>query len=169
MKQNLPDTPFTILKDWFIPRSSDPTVRYRERALRFLLPFIIVLRCLAINNNYSGKDGVPTPYAPQWMAMVVFIVPILFSFIFLNQQKVDRASASHSGTVAKLAIHTGRTHAGAAPGLSCTNPVALRLPGLHWLDSEKPRSPAAQSCYSAAAFLNTVRQSRRNSSPLAAL
>ncbi len=26
--------------------------------------------------------------------MVVFIVPILFSFIFLNQQKVDRASAS---------------------------------------------------------------------------
>ncbi len=94
MKQNLPDTPFTILKDWFIPRSSDPTVRYRERALRFLLPFIIVLRCLAINNNYSGKDGVPTPYAPQWMAVVVFIVPILFSFIFLNQQKVDRASAS---------------------------------------------------------------------------
>ena len=89
MKQNLPDTPCTILKDWFIPRSSDPTVRYRERALRFLLPFIIVLRCLAINNNYSGKDGVPTPYAPHWMAVVVFIVPILFSFIFLNQQKID--------------------------------------------------------------------------------
>jgi len=94
MKQNLLTYLLAALKSWFIPQSSDPTVRYRERTLRFLLPILTILRILAINNNYSGKSDVPTPFAPIWLPLTVFIIPVFLSFIFLIQRKIDLASAS---------------------------------------------------------------------------
>ncbi|MFN8381272.1 MAG: ATP-binding protein [Anaerolineales bacterium] len=94
MRQNPLTYLLAAFKSWFIPQSSDPTVRYRERALRFLLPIISILRILAINNNYSGKSGIPTPFAPLWVPLTVFIIPVIFSFIFLIQNKINQASAT---------------------------------------------------------------------------
>ena len=76
---------------WFTPRSSDPTVRYRESALRVLLPVIILLRVLGTIRNYSGAPDVPRPYAPVWINLAFFVVPIFFSFYFLARQKVGWA------------------------------------------------------------------------------
>ena len=81
-------------KWWFTPRSTDPTVVYRERALRVLLPVITLLRVLGTIQNYSGAPDLPKPYAPLWINLVFFIVPILLSFYFLARHKVDWAGAS---------------------------------------------------------------------------
>ena len=78
-------------KWWFTPRSTDPTVVYRERALRVLLPIIILLRGLGMLRNYSEASNLPAPYAPLWVSLAVFIVPILLSIYFLGRQKVGWA------------------------------------------------------------------------------
>ncbi len=80
-----------VWKWWSTPRSSDPAVMYRERALRILLPIIILLRSLGIQRNYSGTPDLPAPYAPLWVSLAIFIVPILLSIYFLARQKVGWA------------------------------------------------------------------------------
>lgn len=81
-------------KWWFTPQSTDPTVLYRERFLRIILPIITILRPIAIIRNYSGAPELPAPYAPLWLAIVFFIVPILFSYFFLIRQKINLAGKS---------------------------------------------------------------------------
>ena len=78
---------------WFTPRSTDPTVRYREQALRVLLPIVILLRILGTTRNFSGLSDLPKPYDPLWVNLAFFIVPLIFSIYFLVQQKVDWAGA----------------------------------------------------------------------------
>ena len=78
---------------WFTPRSIDPTVVYRERALRLLLPIIFILRTIAILNNYSGAIELPKPYFPLWIAFTAYFIPILLSTIFLIQGKINWAGA----------------------------------------------------------------------------
>jgi PAS domain S-box-containing protein len=82
-----------LWKWWFTPRSSDPAVVYRERALRVLLPIITLLRILGTIQTYSGAPDLPKPYAPQWIYLAFFIIPLVFSFYFLARQKVDWAGA----------------------------------------------------------------------------
>jgi signal transduction histidine kinase len=80
-----------VWKWWFTLRSSDPTVSYRERALRFLLPVMVVLRILALASVYSGISTAPPRYFPAWIAVAVFVVPISLSFRFLLTNRVDWA------------------------------------------------------------------------------
>ena len=82
-----------IWRWWFTPRSTDPTVVYRERALLVLIPIIVLLRALGIVRSYSATSDIPTPYAPLWVSLTFFIIPILFSIYFLAQQKVEWAGA----------------------------------------------------------------------------
>ena len=79
---------------WFMPRSTDPTVRYRESALRFFLPIFAILRGLAINWAYAGDVDTPTPYFPQWVAIVAYAAPLLISFTLLLNRKYNWAGAS---------------------------------------------------------------------------
>ncbi len=76
---------------WFTPRTSDPTVRFRERALRALLLIILLLRPLNILRNYSGEPGLFTPSVPLWVSLAFSIIPILLSFYFLACHKVGLA------------------------------------------------------------------------------
>jgi signal transduction histidine kinase len=68
-------------------------VVYRERALRVLLPIIIVLRALGMFRSYSSDTSLPTPFAPLWLSLAFFIVPVIFSIYSLVRQKVDWAGA----------------------------------------------------------------------------
>jgi len=79
-------------KWWFTPRSDDPTVAYRERALRFLLPVFLLFRILAIANAYSGRPNVLPPYFPQWIAITT-IIPLILSLYFLLNNHIDWAGA----------------------------------------------------------------------------
>lgn len=81
-------------KWWYTPRSTDPTIAYRERALRSLLPIVILLRVLGTTQNYSGAPDQPEPYAPLWVSLSFIIIPLLFTFYFLARQKVNWAGAS---------------------------------------------------------------------------
>ena len=81
-------------KWWFTPRSTDPTILYRERFLRIILPIITILRSIAIIRNYSGAPELPVPYAPLWLTVVFFVVPILFSYFFLIRQNTNLAGKS---------------------------------------------------------------------------
>jgi signal transduction histidine kinase len=76
-------------KWWFTPRSNDPTVVYRERALRFLLPVFFLFRVLAISNAYSSPTA-PRPYFPIWVALATFI-PLFLSLYFLLIDRIDWA------------------------------------------------------------------------------
>ncbi len=79
-------------KWWFAPRSTDPTVVYRERALRVLLPIIVLLRTFSMIQSYSRMaPNLPAPYAPLWVSLAVFVVPIYFSIFFLARQEMDWA------------------------------------------------------------------------------
>ena len=80
-----------LWKWWFTPRSIDPTVIYRERALRVLLPVMLMLRALGILRNYAETSNLPTPYAPEWLSLLFFIIPISCSFYFLSRQEVGWA------------------------------------------------------------------------------
>ncbi len=80
-----------VWKWWFTPRSSDPAIVYRESALRILLPVIILLSSLGIQRSYFGASDLPAPYAPLWVSLAIFIVPILLSLYFLARQKVGWA------------------------------------------------------------------------------
>jgi hypothetical protein len=82
-----------LWKWWFTPRSSDPTVAYRERALRVLLPLFSVLRVLVAIQNHSGLSDLLKPYASLWVHLVFVIIPLFFSFYFLAQQKIGWAGA----------------------------------------------------------------------------
>jgi len=79
-----------LWKSWFMTRSTEPTVVYRERALRVLLPIITLLRMLGML-RYSNVPSLPQPYAPLWLSLAFFSVPIFVSFYFLTRQKVDWA------------------------------------------------------------------------------
>ena len=74
---------------WFTPRSTDPTVVFRERALRMLLPIFLLLRPLSILRYYQGDPNLFTPSAPLWINLAFFFIPIFFSFYFLARHKVD--------------------------------------------------------------------------------
>jgi len=77
---------------WFTPQSTDPTVVYRERALRFLLPVFFLLRVPSIINEYLGiAPNLPAPYAPLWITLIFFVVPYFFSFYFLMRKEVGWA------------------------------------------------------------------------------
>ncbi|MBK9927661.1 MAG: GHKL domain-containing protein [Anaerolineales bacterium] len=80
-----------LWKWWFTTRSTDPTVIYRERALRVLLPITILLRGFGIQRAYSGAPELTTPFFPLWVNLFIFIVPIMFSIYFLVGQKVGWA------------------------------------------------------------------------------
>ncbi len=84
-----------IWKWWFMPRSIDPTVVYREGALRFLLPAIALLRVLAIANVYFGfgENLTPPRSISLQLSLVIFVVPFIFSFIFLARKQIDMAGA----------------------------------------------------------------------------
>ncbi|MBK8783675.1 MAG: hypothetical protein IPO22_18130 [Anaerolineales bacterium] len=87
-----------IWKWWFMPRSIDPTVVYREGALRFLLPAIALLRVLAIANVYFGfgENLTPPRSISLQLSLVIFVVPFIFSFIFLARKQIDMAGAFFS-------------------------------------------------------------------------
>jgi len=80
-----------LWKWWFTPRSNDPTVTYRERALRVLLPTFLLLRLLGTTRRYFVISDLPEPYAPEWLSVLFFVVPILLSFYFLQKQNVGWA------------------------------------------------------------------------------
>ena len=82
-----------LWKWWFTPRSSDPTVVYRERALRVLLPVMLILRALGIIRNYADSPNLPIPFAPEWVSLLFFIIPISCSFYFLARQEVGWAGS----------------------------------------------------------------------------
>lgn len=82
---------FRLWRWWFTPRSTDPTVTYRERALRFLLPIFVILRIIETIGKYFGISNLPHPYEPEWLSLIFFVIPMLFSFHFLLRQKVDWA------------------------------------------------------------------------------
>lgn len=79
-----------VWKWWFAPRSNDPTVVYRERALRFLLPVFFLFRILAISNAYSSPTA-PQPYFPIWVSFTIFI-PLFISLYFLLNNRINQAS-----------------------------------------------------------------------------
>ena len=92
IKENKSTNPIVRLwKWWFTPRFTDPTVRYRERALRVLLPSFIFLRLFGTIGKYFVISGFSEPYAPVWLSVLFFVVPMLFSFYFLLKQKVGWA------------------------------------------------------------------------------
>jgi len=80
-----------LWKWWFTPRSIDLTVTYRERALRVLLPTFLLLRLFAAIGKHFANSGFSEPYAPEWLSVLFFVVPILVSFYFLLRQKVNWA------------------------------------------------------------------------------
>ena len=73
---------------WFTPLSADPTVHYRERALRVLLPILVLLRPLSILRSYVGNPFMFTPSIPLWASLALSMSPIFFSCYFLTRQKV---------------------------------------------------------------------------------
>ena len=79
---------------WFTPKSTDSTIRYREQALRILLPIFVILRSLAVNNEYSNRVGVPSPYFPEWAAILSYTIPLSVSFILILNRKYEWAGAS---------------------------------------------------------------------------
>ena len=81
------------IKGWFIPQSSDPTIAYRERALRFLLPAIMILRALAIIDAYLITRLEPPRYFPLWLSIAIVVVPFCFAFYFLVKQRIGLAGA----------------------------------------------------------------------------
>ena len=83
---SLTDPIIRVWQWWFIPRSADPTVRYRERALRILLPIVTILRILAIVSNYSSA---PEPYFPLWVALAASFIPILITYIFIIRGEIN--------------------------------------------------------------------------------
>ena len=80
-----------LWKWWFTPRSTDPTVVYRERALRVLLPLFIFLRLIGTIGTFFISSNAPEPYASEWLTVLFYVVPILLSFYFLLKQNVDWA------------------------------------------------------------------------------
>lgn len=76
-----------LWKWWFTPRSTDPTVVYRERALRFLLPIFILLRSVAIQNAYSNTATASPRYFPLWVAIAVSAL-LFISLYFLLKDNV---------------------------------------------------------------------------------
>jgi len=80
-----------LWKWWFTTRSTDPTVVYRERALRVLLPVTILLRGFGIQRAYSGAPELIAPFFPLWVNIFVFVVPVIFSIYFLVRQRVGWA------------------------------------------------------------------------------
>ncbi len=80
--------------EWFQPRSSDPTVAYRERALRIFLPVIVILRAIAIVRAYSDNSELPTPFFPIVLTSAVTFIPLIACAIFLIRRKVDLAGIS---------------------------------------------------------------------------
>ena len=78
---------------WFIPRSTDPTVVYRERALRVLLPIVTILRAFAVINNYSGAPELPNPYFSIWVSLAVYIIPLFFTYLFIIRGNINLAGA----------------------------------------------------------------------------
>ena len=94
MRDKIRNTQSPILrawKWWFTPRSTDPTVTYRERALRVLLPIFLLLRTLATFRKYFVNSNLPEPYVPTWLSVLFYAIPMLLSFYFLLRQKVDWA------------------------------------------------------------------------------
>jgi PAS domain S-box-containing protein len=82
-------------KWWFTPHSTDPTVVYRERALRFLLPIIALLRALAIANVYFGfgENVTPPRFISLQLSILIFVVPFIFSVYFLVRKQINMAGA----------------------------------------------------------------------------
>ena len=80
-----------LWKWWFTPRSTDPTLAYRELALRALLPVIALLRPISLLRNYSGDPGMFPATTPVWLHLAFFVISIYLSFYFLTRQKVDKA------------------------------------------------------------------------------
>jgi signal transduction histidine kinase len=78
---------------WFTPRSTDPTVIYRERALRVFLPLLVILRGLVmLVTQYPSTSGNPNPFAPMWISLLLYIVFFTLAFIFLAKNKIGLAS-----------------------------------------------------------------------------
>ena len=91
---NISRNPFKhAWKWWFTPRSTDPTVIYRERALRVLLPVFIFLRVFATIARHFVNANLSESYAPEWFSVLFYVVPMLLSFYFLLKQKVDWAGS----------------------------------------------------------------------------
>ena len=78
---------------WLTPRSTDPAVTYRERALRVILPLFIFLRFIATIVRTFVKSNLPESYSPEWVIVVFYMIPLLLSIYFLVKQKVDWAGA----------------------------------------------------------------------------
>ena len=82
-----------LWKWWFTVRTTDPTVAYRERALRVLLPMFLFLRFFGTIARHFVNSDLPEHYAPEWLSVLFFVVPILLSFYLLLKQKVGWAGA----------------------------------------------------------------------------
>lgn len=81
------------LKGWFIPQSSDPTIAYRERALRFLLPAITILNIPGIIKAYFLTGLEPPRYIPLWLSIAIIVIPFCFSFYLIVKQRIGFAGA----------------------------------------------------------------------------
>lgn len=86
-KKKTPNPVIHLWKWWFTPHSTDPTVEYRERALRFLLPVFILLRAVAIANSYSDTATSSPRYFSIWVAITVSVL-LLISLYFLLKDNI---------------------------------------------------------------------------------
>jgi len=82
-----------VWKWWFTSRSTDPTVVYRERALRVLIPVIFSLRTIATISNYVSTPSTHAPYFAFWISLAAYFIPILLAAIFLVRQEINWAGA----------------------------------------------------------------------------
>jgi PAS domain S-box-containing protein len=78
---------------WFTIRSNDPTVAYRERALRFLLPIFTLVRPYAlINAHYLTHSDSPR-LLPFWVTIQFWAIPLILSFYFLSKNRIGLSGA----------------------------------------------------------------------------
>ncbi|MBK8784462.1 MAG: hypothetical protein IPO22_22295 [Anaerolineales bacterium] len=72
------------------------TVVYREERPALPLP-AIALRVLAIANVYFGfGENLTARSISTQLSLVIFVVPFIFSFIFLARKQIDMAGAFFS-------------------------------------------------------------------------
>ena len=161
-----------------MPRSTDPTVVYRERALRVLIPVFLFLRFIGtIGKKFAGSN-LPEAYPPEWLSVLFYVLPILFSIYFLLMQKVNWAGAFfvlHWFLVDLLSLPTeGYWYAGFQISLIIQVILAtLLLPGQgmfpflvvqlvtfglwgHWLDVNYYDPPLLSSGEPVAVFWRTI-------------
>jgi len=79
---------------WFVPRSLDRNIRYRERVLRMCLPVMALLRAISLHQTYAGASPLPAFHLPLWAAVTVGFIPLQLAVLYLGHERVDAASLS---------------------------------------------------------------------------